>query len=111
MLLILPAAVGPPPGGLSGVTLCFIMDTGLFLFSSFYLLLILGMEGVGRASIRWDGVQMPLTSQGGFEDRPSQLGEGQLSAANDLHLAFNGPSRYTKKDPEVWRLRGCGVGP
>lgn len=48
MLLILPAAV-PPQGGLSGVTLCFIMDTGLFLFSSFYLLLILGLEGVGRA--------------------------------------------------------------
>lgn len=39
-LLTLPEAVGP-------LFLSFIMDTGLFLLSSFYLLLIQWMEGVG----------------------------------------------------------------
>lgn len=63
MLLTLPEAVGP-------LFLSFIMDTGLFLSSSFYLLLILGMEGVGRARLRQDRVQMHLTSQGRFEDQP-----------------------------------------
>lgn len=33
------------PTGPRGVILCLIMDTGLFSFSSFYLLLILGVEG------------------------------------------------------------------
>lgn len=31
--------------GLSGAVLYFMMDTDLFSFSSFYLLLILGVEG------------------------------------------------------------------
>lgn len=106
MLLTLPEAVGP-------LFLSFIMDTGLFLSSSFYLLLILGMEGVGRARLRQDRVQMHLTSQGRFEDQPPPqlLGKGNYLPLMICIWLLMGHQDIPRKTQKCGGSRGCVVGP
>lgn len=91
------------------------MDTGLFFFSSFYLLLTLGLRVRGGIDSVRAGYDCLSPHREGLKTSLPAFREGQLSVTNDVDLVCNGPSSYIVKEKRRSFFcegpRGCGLEP